>query len=131
MHRFSSLSVLMVSILLIASASAGYAEATLLDVGYRQMYNLQFADSHETFSQWQRLHPDDPLGPAPDAAAYLFTEFDRLHILQSAFFTHDKDFITDRKLTPDTSVKQTFEEALNRAVTWRSSKSVTCPRSKK
>jgi hypothetical protein len=101
---------------LLITASLVHAGPTLLDVGYQQMYNLQFADAHQTFSQWQRLHPDDPLGPASDAAAYLFTEFDRLHILQSAFFTHDEHFTTDHKLTPDPSLKQNFETALNRAV---------------
>jgi len=116
-HRFSSLRVLVLSTLLIAPLSVVCAaEPTLLDMGFQQMYNLQFADAHESFSQWQRLHPDDALGPASDAAAYLFTEFDRLHILQSAVFTHDQRFITDHKLTPDASLKQNFETALNRAL---------------
>ncbi len=88
---------------------------TLLDQGYRQMYDLQFADAHCTFQQWEREHPADPLGPASDAAAYLFAEFDRLHILQSEFFTHDQHFITDHKLTPDPQLKQQFEDALARA----------------
>ena len=33
-----------------------------------------------------------------------FSEFDRLHILQSEFFTHDQHFITDHKLAPDPDV---------------------------
>ena len=51
-----------------------------------------------TFQEWERLHPEDPMGPVSDAAAYLFSEFDRLHILQSEFFVHDQHFITDHKL---------------------------------
>ena len=96
--------------------SIGHAETTLLDTGYRQMYNLQFADAHRTFSDYQRLHPDDPMGPASDAAAYLFTEFDRLHILQSEFFTHDEHFVTDHKLAPDPALKQKFDAVLERAL---------------
>ena len=57
------------------------------------------------------------MGPASDAAAYLFSEFDRLHILQSEFFTHDRHFITDHKLTPDPALKQQFEAALASART--------------
>jgi tetratricopeptide (TPR) repeat protein len=103
-------------VLACCAASIGYAEPTLLDAGYRQMYNLQFADAHRTFDEYQRLHPDDPMGPASDAAAYLFTEFDRLHILQSEFFTHDEHFVTDHKLTPDPALKQKFDAVLERAV---------------
>jgi hypothetical protein len=83
-----------------------------LDQGYRQLYNLQFADAHNTFHEFEREHPTDPMGPASDAAAYLFAEFDRLHILQSEFFTHDQHFTTDHKLTPDPALKQQFEAAL-------------------
>jgi hypothetical protein len=87
---------------------------TLLDEGYRQMYNLQFAAAHGTFRAWQGQHPEDPMGPVSDAAAYLFSEFDRLHILQSEFFTHDQHFITDHKLMPDPTLKKQFEAALEK-----------------
>jgi len=92
----------------------GGFQPTLLDRGYRQMYDLQFADAHDSFHQWERQHPEDPMGPASDAAAYLFSEFDRLHILQSEFFTHDQHFMTDHKLTPDAALKQQFDAALGR-----------------
>jgi len=97
---------------LLAAAVLGHAQPTLLDTGYHQMYDLQFAEAHRTFEQWQRQHPDDPLGFASDAAAYLFTEFDRLHVLQSEFFIHDDHFITDHKLAPDPAVKAKFDAAL-------------------
>jgi tetratricopeptide (TPR) repeat protein len=85
---------------------------TQLELGYRHMYNLEFDRAHQSFAEWQRLHPEDPLGPVSDAAAYLFAEFDRLHILQSEFFTHDQHFITDHKLTPDPTLKRKFESQL-------------------
>jgi hypothetical protein len=107
-----------VSILVLAASIAAPAllaqPATLLDEGYRQMYNLQFAEAHQTFQTWQDQHPEDPMGPVSDAAAYLFSEFDRLHILQSEFFTHDQHFITDHKLTPDPVLKHQFEAALEK-----------------
>ena len=109
-----------VSILILAASIAAPAllaqssTPTLLDEGYRQMYNLQFPEAHQTFRTWQDQHPEDPMGPVSDAAAYLFSEFDRLHILQSEFFTHDQHFITDHKLTPDPVLKRQFEAALEK-----------------
>lgn len=98
------------------AAPAAVSEPTLLDQGYRQMYNLEFDQAHRTFAEWERLHPQDPLGPASDAAAYLFSEFDRLHILQSEFFVHDAHFYTDKKVTPDPVLKQKFDAALRQAL---------------
>ncbi|HWD00681.1 MAG TPA: hypothetical protein VG456_28185 [Candidatus Sulfopaludibacter sp.] len=88
------------------------ADTPLLDRGFRQMYDLQFTQAHDTFHEFQAGHPQDPLGPVADAAACLFSEFDRLHILQSEFFTQDQHFITDHKLTPDPQVKRRFEADL-------------------
>ncbi len=109
-HRVS----ILVLTALIAAPALLAQPASLLDEGYRQMYNLQFAEAHQTFRTWQDQHPEDPMGPVSDAAAYLFSEFDRLHILQSEFFTHDQHFITDHKLTPDPVLKRQFEAALEK-----------------
>ena len=96
----------------LAAATIGRSQPTLLDQGYRHMYNLDFAEAHRDFQEWERQKPDDPLGPVSDAAAHLFSEFDRLHILQSEFFTHDQHFITDNKLSPDPELKRKFLAAL-------------------
>jgi hypothetical protein len=93
-------------------AASSVLDNALLDQGYRQMYNLEFAEAHRTFHEFERSHPQDPMGPVSDAAAYLFSEFDRLHILQSEFFVSDGHFSTDRKLVPDPMVKREFEAAL-------------------
>src|SRR5580658_6731806 len=86
-------------------AGADVRAAASLEDGYRQMYNLQFEAAHQTFRQWEAAHPADPIGPASDAAAYLFSEFDRLHILQSEFFSENASFLSMHKLTPDPQVK--------------------------
>ncbi len=88
---------------------------TLLDEGYRQMYNLQFGDAHRTFEKWQQMHPEDPMGPVSDAAAYLYSEFDRLKILQSEFFATNDGFLNMRKQPPDPGIKWHFEQALAKA----------------
>lgn len=86
-----------------------------LDAGYRQMYNLEFAEAHKTFAQWIREYPADPLGPVSDAAAYLFSELDRLHILQGEFFMHDENFRSRQRLSPDPAARQAFEGRLAEA----------------
>jgi hypothetical protein len=95
-------------------ALLGETPATLLDAGYRQMYNLEFDQAHDSFHQWERIHPEDPLGPLSDAAACLFDEFDRLGILESEFFVNDRHFHVDRAQVPDPVRKRTFEAALER-----------------
>jgi len=64
-----------------------------LDLGYRQLYNLEFDSAHSTFSAWRSAHPDDPLGPASDAAVFLFQELHRLGVLQARFFSQNADFM--------------------------------------
>ena len=104
--------ILLLCSFLIAAVSCSAADATLLDEGYRQMYDLQFDGAHKSFRQWEQVHPDDPLGPVSDGAAYLFAEFDRLHILESEFFIDDDSFLHSRRLTPDPTLKANFERAL-------------------
>jgi hypothetical protein len=101
--------------LLLALSAFALSAAPTLDDGYRNMYNLDFTTAHQVFTDYQRAHPDDPMGPVSDAAAYLFSEFDRLHILQSEFFTHDQHFVTDHKLTADPEIKRRFDDALTRS----------------
>ncbi len=42
------------------------------------------------FSAWEKVHPDDPLGSASEAAGYLFEEFYAQGVLTSDFFLDDK-----------------------------------------
>lgn len=87
----------------------------VIDRGYRQMYDLKFDDAHKTFAQWERDHPDDPIGPVSNAAAYLFAEFDRLNILHSEFFTDNNMFHRRPKVTPDPAVRQAFDQELDKS----------------
>ena len=85
----------------------------LLDKGYKQMYNLDFASAHATFAEFERANPTNALGPVSDAAAYLFTEFDRLNILRSDYLTKDESFFVVNKVVGDPALKKKFEAALN------------------
>jgi len=98
-----------------APGSAPGSPGLDLNQGYLQMYDLQFSAAHKTFADYQRARPNDPLAPASDAAAHLFAEFDRLHILQSEFFVHDENFVHAKKLEPDPAVRRAFDAALDQA----------------
>ncbi len=101
--------------LAVLADSIAPAQSTLLDNGFHQMYDLQFDEAHRSFHQWMDQHPEDPMGPVCDAAAYLFAELDRLHILQSEFFLHDDEFVNRAKPSADPKLKQSFDAALAHA----------------
>jgi len=86
-----------------------------LQRGYNQAYNLNFKGAQREFAGWQLEHPQDPVGPASEAAGLLFAELDRLGVLESQFFIKDSAFAARPKLTPDPAVKSRFEAALARA----------------
>ena len=98
------------------AAALLFAAAALADdgieLGYRQMYNLDFGAAHRTFGDWKVEHPADPLGYVSDAAAYLFGEFDRMRVLQSEFFVHDESFTKPKALLPDPLAKAAFLKEL-------------------
>lgn len=87
-------------------------DSQMLDRGFLQMYSLDFPAAHATFRSYQQTHPADPMGYISNAAAYLFSEFDRLHILESDLFLDDKAFGGRKKPTPDPTVKMELEKEL-------------------
>jgi hypothetical protein len=76
------------------------------------MYNLDFAAAHQTFDQFEKKNPTDALGPVSDAAAYLFTEFDRLGILRSDYLIHDESYFVVNKPKGDPAIRRKFDAAL-------------------
>ncbi|MGC2196000.1 MAG: hypothetical protein WA628_15090 [Terriglobales bacterium] len=96
------------------SVAATSVDGVTLEAGYRQMYNLDFDTAHQTFATWERAHPEDPLGPVSNAAAYLFAEFDRMHILESELFVDNAKFEKREKFAPDPKVQTAFEGELKR-----------------
>ena len=101
---------LYLAILMLATISVP-ADATagdsLID-GYRSMYDLDFGAAHEKFASWKQAHPDDPMGPVSNAAAFLFSELERLHVLDSELFVDDDKFRLRENLTPSLQTKLAF-----------------------
>jgi hypothetical protein len=94
--------------------NCGAKAAPLIEQGFDSMYNLDFPAAHRDFDEWEAAHPDDPMGPVCHAAAYLFTEFARLGVLESQLFTDDDRFDGRRKLSPDPQTRQSFMAALDK-----------------
>jgi hypothetical protein len=94
----------------VASAFSTPLTGSALDDGYYDMYNLDFPAAHQKFQQWMSAHPQDPMGPASDAAAWLFGEFDRLHIIDVQLFADQSRFDNRQRLTPDPNVRKSFDD---------------------
>jgi hypothetical protein len=88
---------------------------TLIQQGFHSMYNLDFTQARQDFAEYEKLHPEDPLGPVSDAAAYLFAELARMGVLESDLFVSDKGY-EDRKKPPppDPQVKVEFDRQLDK-----------------
>jgi len=118
--RCREIVLLVASVIVLASYGTGSPPAVMvyspvLERGYQEMYNLDFSAAHDTFRGYQQAHADDPMGYVSNAAAYLFSEFNRLHVLESDLFTDDAKFEHRGKLAPDPTVKIEFEKELSKS----------------
>ena len=57
------------------------------------------------------------MGPTCEAAGLLFSEFERLGILEAQFYENDSKFEARKKLSPDPEVRKRFDAAIARAET--------------
>jgi hypothetical protein len=89
--------------------------AASLDQGFHLLYQLNFPEAHQVFAAWQQEHPEDPMGPAGEAAGLLFSEFERLGVLESQFYEDDRAFDARKSFQPDTGVRDRFDAAVDRA----------------
>jgi hypothetical protein len=111
------LSLLLIFVTSIGSVLAGDSDLKSEEVyqAWLQMYDLKFEEAHRALQRWQETHPDDSLGPASDAAGYLFSELARLGVLESELFVDDDRFKNRKKLDPDVQVKASFMERIDQA----------------
>jgi hypothetical protein len=127
MHTISAERARSLAVILLACAALGSwaraedaahpAAISPLDRGFSGLYNLDFAGAQKDFSAWQAQHPDDPVGPVSAAAGYLFSEFNRLGVLEAQFYENDSAFDKRPKLAPDPAVRDQFMQAIGKAET--------------
>jgi hypothetical protein len=117
-RRVILLAGLLVGWLGAAMAAEPPADLVTLDSGFRFLYDLDFEHAHQAFAAWQQQYPDNPLGPVCEGAALLFSEFNRLGVLELQFYQDDKAFDARRQFAPDPALRARFDGALDQAEKW-------------
>jgi hypothetical protein len=94
-----------------ASASA---DLPTLDDAVQHLYDFDFPSTYQILNQYITAHPQDPLPYAFRSSAYLFSELDRLGILESEFLIDDNRIIEKKNPpAPDATIRSHFLQALN------------------
>ncbi len=88
-----------------------------LDRGFSRLYNLDFPGAQKEFQSWEDANPENPMGPVSQAAGILFSEFNRLGVLEAQFYENDSAFAARKKYQPDVEQRARFEQQLTRAET--------------
>ena len=83
-----------------------------LQRAFARLYNFDFNGAQAILDRQRQVDPEAPMIPAVKAAAYLFSELDRLRILELDFFTDDDKVVDRRKLVPDPVIRQKFFETV-------------------
>jgi hypothetical protein len=99
-----------------------------LEQGFKGLYNLDFAGAQKDFQSWQAQHPDDPIAPVSEAAGFLFSEFNRLGVLEAQFYESNSAFLDRPKLSPDPALREHFESAIAQAETLAQSRLAKDPK---
>ncbi len=86
-----------------------------LDRGFGRLYNLDFNGAQKEFESWEKLNPENAMGPVSEAAGVLFSEFNRLGVLEAQFFEDDSIFAARKKYEADPQQRGRFERQLARA----------------
>jgi hypothetical protein len=114
--RAKSVLATAVFVLLInAPQAAADLPSAALDHGFLRLYDLDFSGGQREFESWEKLNPDDPMGPASEAAGILFSEFNRLGVLEAQFYVDDSIFAARQKYVSDPAQRARFERQLDRA----------------
>jgi hypothetical protein len=101
------------------TASQAFADlpSAGLNRGFGRLYDLDFTGAQKEFESWEKLNPENPMGPVSEAAGVLFSEFDRLGVLEAQFYEDDSVFAARKKYEADPQKRARFEQQLDRAET--------------
>jgi hypothetical protein len=110
----AGLAIALAFVLAPGSAPATTSPPGALDRGFQQLYNLDFTAAEREFVSWEKVNPQNPMGPVSEAAGILFSEFNRLGVLESQFYENDSMFAARQKHVADPKQRARFEELLTR-----------------
>ncbi|HYU47918.1 MAG TPA: hypothetical protein VEK84_17280 [Terriglobales bacterium] len=117
-----------VCLLALEAAQATKTESSGLDRGFRQLYDLDFPGAQKEFESWEKEHPDNPMGPVAEAAGILFSEFNRLGVLEAQFYENDSVFAARKKYEANPQQRARFEQRLDQAEALAKAKLARDPR---
>lgn len=89
--------------------------STEIDRAFVRLYNTDYQGAFVLLDRYITAQPEDPLGYALRAAGLMFSELDRLGILEGEFFADDKRIIEKKKLKPDPELRARLFEAIGNA----------------
>jgi hypothetical protein len=98
-----------------AADTISAASRSGLDRGFQRLYDLDFPGAQKEFQSWEQQNPENPMGPVSQAAGILFSEFNRLGVLEAQFYENDSAFASRKKYEPDAAQRDRFEQQLSRA----------------
>lgn len=113
--RHAGIVLTLIGALLASQDARADAEAVKLDDGFLRLYDLDFAGADRYFEAWEKQNPENPMGPASQAAGILFSEFSRLGVLEAQFYENDSVFSNRKKYEADPSQRTRFDQQLARA----------------
>jgi hypothetical protein len=103
-------------VLILCTAASAGPPAPSLDEAFQDLYNFDFSATHQILNQYVAQHPEEAMPYAVRAAGYLFSELDRLGILESEFLIDDARIAKKGPpLTPDPVVRAQLIKALDDA----------------
>jgi hypothetical protein len=81
----------------------------VFDDAFHHLYSFDFQGAQSIIDRYIADNPNDPMGYTVKAATYVYSEFDRMGILESDFFESDKSISDSRhKLKPDPQAHDQF-----------------------
>jgi hypothetical protein len=113
--RGKGLCLAIACLLALEAAQATKIESAGLDRGFRQLYDLDFPGAQKEFESWEKENRENAMGPVAEAAGILFSEFNRLGVLEAQFYEDDSVFAARKKYEANPQQRARFEQRLERA----------------
>jgi hypothetical protein len=101
---------------------------SILDTGFRNLYELDFRGGRAQFVSYQKLEPRDPMGKTAEAASYLYEQFNAKGIFTSEFFLSDEKFLGGAQGSPADNRNDAFLAANHTARQMAAERLKTDPR---
>ena len=113
--QFVTRTAVAIALLLTVRIAVAQLPSAGLDRGFLRLYNLDFTGGQKEFETWEKINPQDAMGPVSEAAGILFSEFNRLSVLEAQFYEDDSVFAARKKYEADPQQRARFERQLDRA----------------